>query len=192
MQSNGIAFARERVQFDIANAVSLSSCHCTTARCQYLHAERLSDAGDGPANAAVANQLRQIEVQAQSSYRFLSVTELTMMHSQSKQAADLADGALKQAQSALDAMGTSMVETARQRQALERQARTVSGAERASLEREINSLHQLRDVHLVPDKDRLKRQRDLLRSEVTRLNRRAGELRDHRDSLRQQRGLSRG
>ena len=144
------------------------------------------------ANAAVANQLRQIEVQAQSSYRFLTVTELTMMHSQSKQAADLADGALKQAQSALDAMGTSMVETARQRQALERQARTVSGAERARLEREINSLHQLRDVHLVPDKDRLKRQRDLLRSEVTRLNKRTGELRDHRDSLRQQRGLSRG
>jgi hypothetical protein len=144
------------------------------------------------ANAAVANQLRQIEVQAQSSYRFLTITELTMMHSQSKQAADLAYGALKLAQSALDAMGTSIVETARQRQALERQARTVRGAARASLQREINSLHQLRDVHLVPDKDRVKRQRDLLRSEVTRLNRRTGELRDYRDSVRHPRGLYRG
>jgi len=136
------------------------------------------------ANTAVADQLRQIEVQAQSSYRRLGLAELTMLHSQSKQAADLAYGALKLAQSALDAMGTSIVETARHRQALEREARTARGAAKAALQREINGLHQLRDVHLIPDKDRVKRQRDLLRKEVTRLNVRTGELRDYRDSVR--------
>jgi cold shock CspA family protein len=135
------------------------------------------------ADAAVAAQLRQIEARARSSYRALTLAEVTMMHSQSKQAADLAYGALKLARSALDAMGKSIVETARQRQALERHARTVRGAARASLQREINSLHQLRDVHLVPDKDRVKRQRDLLQAEVTRLNMRTGELRDYRDRL---------
>jgi cold shock CspA family protein len=143
------------------------------------------------ADAAVATQLRQMEAHAQANYRALTVAELTMLHSQSKQAADLAYDALKLAQSALDAMGTSIVETARQRQALERHARTVYGAARASLQREINSLHQLRDIHLVSDKDRVKRQRDLLRAEVTRLNLRTGELRDHRDRLRDAAGYGR-
>jgi len=136
------------------------------------------------AEAAVAAQLQQLEEHARASYRALTVAELTRLHSQSKQAADLAYGALKLAQSALDAMGTSIVETARQRQALERRARTLRGAAHASVQREINGLHQLRDAHLVPDKDRVKRQRNLLRAELDRLNRRTGELRDQRNRLR--------
>lgn len=136
------------------------------------------------ANAAVADQLRQIEVQAQSRYRRLNLAELTMLHNQSRQAADLACGALTLAQGALDALGTSIVETARHRQALEREAGTVPGAAGSALQREINSLRQLRDVHLIPDKNRVKRQRDLLRKQVARLNVRTGELGDYRNSLR--------
>lgn len=63
------------------------------------------------AEAAVANLLWQLETQAQVSYRSLTIAEVTSLHGQSKRAADLAYAALKLAQTALDAMGESIVET---------------------------------------------------------------------------------
>lgn len=133
------------------------------------------------AEAAIAAQHRAIDIRVSDHNRNLSLAEITALHSQSKYAADLAHDALQLARCSLDALGLSIVETARQRQALERRAASSKGTARVMLQREINSLHQLRDTYLIPDKDRVKAERDRLLSEVRRLNKRTAEFRDIRN-----------
>jgi cold shock CspA family protein len=144
------------------------------------------------AEAAIAEQHRAIDIRISDHNRTLSLAEITALHSQSKYAADLAHGALLLARRSLDALGLSIVETARQRQALERRAASAWGATRATLQHEINSLHQLRDIYLIPDKDRVKAERDRLLSEVRRLNKRTAEFRDIKNQHSHARALNIG
>ena len=101
-----------------------------------------------------------------------------MLHRQSVQAADLAHNAFKLAHQALDALGASIVETARQRKQLELRARTTSGFARRELQMEIDSLHQMRDLYLVPDKNRVKAEKNRLLAEVRQLNIKTAQLRE--------------
>jgi cold shock CspA family protein len=130
------------------------------------------------AETAIIAQIDYIDSKVQAHYQSLSLAEATALHSQSVQAADLAHQAFKLAHRALDALGESIIETARQRKALERRARTAHGVVRMELQREIDSLHQLRDLYLVPDKDRVKAEKNRLLAEVRRLNMKTAQLRD--------------
>jgi cold shock CspA family protein len=130
------------------------------------------------AETAIIAQVDYIDRKVQAHYRSLSLAEATALHSQSVQAADLAHDAFKLAHRVLDALGESIIETARQRKALEKRARTAHGTARMELQREIDSLHQLRDRYLVPDKDRVKAEKDRLLADVRRLNMKTAQLRD--------------
>lgn len=143
---------------------------------QYVVAER-----------AVAQQRMVVEQRIVQSQRTLTLAEATVLHRQSAQAADLAHEAFKMAHLALDALGESIVETAKQRKMLEQRARGSTGLTRREYQAEIDSLHRLRDQFLVPDKDRVKAEKNRLLAEVRRLNSATAQLReikaDHRRAL---------
>jgi cold shock CspA family protein len=132
------------------------------------------------AEAAIAQQIRVIENQVQDRRGMLTFAEVTVLHRQSVQAADMAHETFTLARQSLDALGQSIVETARQRKALERRVCTARGRVRADLQREIDGLHRLRDVYLIPDKDRVKAEKNRLLAEVRRLNVRTAQLKQIR------------
>jgi cold shock CspA family protein len=112
---------------------------------------------------------------AQTSYNF---EELTNLHYVSTKAANSTYKMLKGSRKTLAAMGRAIVDAAKQRKKLERKKRRTILWEAARIEKEIQSLHKLRDDILTPDKNRVKAQRDKLKREVDRLNKQTGELRD--------------
>ncbi len=106
----------------------------------------------------------------------LTYQDLSLLHRQSAEQADLAHAAFASAQRVLDALGESIVETAKQRKTLERRVLDAKGFERRQLEESIEGLHRLRDQHLVPEKDRIKADKKRLLAELRRLNRQTAEL----------------
>lgn len=104
--------------------------------------------------------------------------KLSDLHHASQRVADATHGLLGDARKTLDAMGRAIVNAAQQRKVLEQRKRGAWFWEAGQLEKEIQSLHTLRDEILVPDKDRVKAERDHLHQEVTRLNQQTAMLRD--------------
>jgi len=108
-------------------------------------------------------------------YDFKKLTEL---HYASFQVANSTHDLFNDAWKTLDAMGRAIVNAAKQRKILEQRKRNAWPWERSQYEREIQSLHKLRDEILIPDKDRVKADRNRLLSEVQRLNKQTAMLRD--------------
>jgi hypothetical protein len=80
-------------------------------------------------------------------------------------------------------MGKAIVDTAVKRKEFEDRKRAAPSREREGLEKEIQSLHQLRDTVLTPDKDKVKGERDQLLAKVRMLNMQTGQLRDQIKAL---------
>lgn len=125
----------------------------------------------------VQQQQRIIEQKLRTSIELLQYQEVASLHSASIKLADTTHSLLQGSRKTLDAMGRAIVETAKQRKALEQRKRE-SFFGRGELEKQILALHKLRDEILVPDKDKVKAQRDRLLYEVQRLNRQTAELRE--------------
>lgn len=104
--------------------------------------------------------------------------ELIDLHHVSTKAANSTYSLLEGSRKTLDAMGRAIVNAAKQRKQLERRKRNAWPWEAAKLEKEIRSLHKLRDEILIPDKDKVKAQRNRLLGEVRRLNKQTAQLRD--------------
>jgi transposase-like protein len=112
------------------------------------------------------------------------VQRLATLHRKSANLADDAYKALQGARTTLDALGEAIVKTAVERQAIEQRKRSAPPADKASMEQEIVSLHKLRDEILVPDKDKVKADRDDLKRKLDTLNMATGQLRRELDALR--------
>jgi len=126
---------------------------------------------------------RQIDLQIQSHNETISYSSAWQLHRDSVRIADSAHAAFRNAHAALDALSETIVETAKQRKSLENRKRaSASALERRSLQSEIDDMHRLRDEILIPDKDRVKAQKNRLLADVRRLNQRTAELRDLRQS----------
>jgi hypothetical protein len=107
-----------------------------------------------------------------------------VLHRTSAELADHTYKNLNGARKTLDAMGNAIVETAQKRKEFEQRKRQAPNQEREQLEKEILSLHKLRDEILIPDKDKVKGERDQLLAKVQTLNKQTAELRDKIKSMR--------
>lgn len=124
---------------------------------------------------------RSIELQVANNQEAVTYARASQLHRESIQVADSAHAAFRNAHAALDALSEAIVETAKQRKRLEDlKRRTASTLERQALQAEIEDMHRLRDEILIPDKDRVKAQKNHLLAEVRRLNMRTAGLRDIR------------
>lgn len=112
---------------------------------------------------------------AQYTYEF---SKLTNLHHASMRVADATHTLFDDARRTLDAMGRAIVSAAQQRKQLEQRKRGAWFWETGRLESEIQSLHKLRDEILVPDKDKVKSERDHLLQEIRQLNQQTAALRD--------------
>lgn len=131
----------------------------------------------------VEEQNRVIEQKIQTNRNHLTYKEVSALYHSSIKAADRTYALLQDCRKTLDAMGNAIVQAARQRKELEARKRNAWPWEKNGLEKQIRSLHLLRDDILIPDKNKVKFQRDTLLGEVRRLNRQTAELRDMRKSL---------
>lgn len=124
---------------------------------------------------------RTIEQEFAFAYGNLDYARARVLHSEAVALANTAHDAFATAQAVLDALGETIVQTAIQRRQLEQRKRSSrSQLDRASLQREIDDMHRLRDEYLIPDKDRVKAEKNRLLEQVRVLNRRAGQLREVR------------
>lgn len=134
----------------------------------------------------VRKQQSYIEKQIKTNQNILKYKELSVLHSASIKIADTTYNLLQGARKTLDAMGRAIVNTAKQRKHLEQRKRQASFWGKGDLEKQIVSLQKLRDQILIPDKDKVKTQRDRLSSEVKKLNKQTAELRDLKEIIRKQ------
>lgn len=126
---------------------------------------------------SVKQQQQIIERELQRSIETLQYSQLCSLHSASIKIADTTYGLLQGSRKTLDAMNRAIVEAAKQRKILEvRKHKAVWGG--GNLEKQIIALHRLRDEILIPDKNRVKAQRDTLLQEVHKLNRQTADLRE--------------
>lgn len=131
-------------------------------------------------------QKAQREIESTLSKKFWgrpNVKELELLRATSAKLADLTYKDLTGARKTLDAMGNAIVQTARKRKEFEEQKRHAPPQKREQLEKEIRSLHKLRDEMLIPDKDKVKGERDHLLAKVQMLNRQTAQLRDRIKSM---------
>jgi cold shock protein len=132
----------------------------------------------------VQQQQKIIEQKLQISISHLQYQEIAGLHSASIKIANTTYELLQGARKTLDAMGRAIVETAKQRKVLEnRKHQAIFGW--GDMEKQIIALHKLRDDILIPDKDKVKAQRDHLLQEVHVLNQQTAELRDLKNRLRE-------
>ncbi|MDM8541993.1 cold shock domain-containing protein [Desulfococcaceae bacterium HSG9] len=124
----------------------------------------------------VCNRQGHIQNQLKTKKNILNFKELCDLHSTSIQIADRTYELLQGSRKTLDAMGRAIVETAKQRKILEQRKRNSSFWEKGGLEKQILSLHKLRDEILTPDKDKVKNQKNMLLSEVKKLNMQTSEI----------------
>ncbi|HOC16535.1 MAG TPA: DUF1566 domain-containing protein [Bacteroidales bacterium] len=132
----------------------------------------------------IINQQQIIERKLGENKDQLTYKELSNLHSASIKSADTVYSMLKDARKTLDCMGQAIVDTAIERKALEQKKR--GAFFKGGLEQQIVSLHKLRDEILIPDKDKVKAQRDKLSKEVTKLNQQTAILRDLKNKLRKE------
>ncbi len=132
----------------------------------------------------VRKQQSHIEKQIKTNRNILKYKELSVLHSASIKTADTTYNLLQGARKTLDAMGRAIVDTAKQRKLLEQRKRRASFWEKGNLEKQIVSLQKLRDQILIPDKDKVKAQRDRLSSEVKKLNKQTAEIRNLKEIIR--------
>lgn len=127
----------------------------------------------------VLKQQRIIEQELRQAQSEHSFQKLFTLYQASRKVADMTHGLLGDARKTLDAMGRAIVGAAQQRKGLEqRKKSTWNPFESSQLEKEIQALHKLRDEILIPDKNRVKADRDRISNEVTRLNQQTALLRD--------------
>lgn len=113
-----------------------------------------------------------------------SVDQLRMLHRTSAELADHTYKNLQGARKTLDAMGKAIVDAAQRRGEFEKQKAQAATKDRERLEKEIRSLHKLRDEILIPDKDRIMSERDQLLARVQMLNKQTAQLRDQIKSMK--------
>lgn len=120
---------------------------------------------------------QQIQRKLQEAQYTLDFQVLTNLHFESMKIADHAYGLLKDSRIALDAIGDAIVETAKEKNRLIAEKRSIffnPGRARA-LEQEISALVDL-NHHLIPDKDQIKAQRDNFYHQVKQFNSRTHTL----------------
>ena len=125
----------------------------------------------------------QKNIDAELKKRKMDVNQLRKLHRTSAELADHTHKNLEGARKTLEAMGNAIVNTAVRRKELEDRKRLAPVREREAIEKEIQSLHKLRDAVLTPDKDKVKGERDQLLAKVRMLNMQTGQLRDQIKSL---------
>lgn len=136
--------------------------------------------------ALVLQYQRDISQERRKSKKATDIARLTVLHRSSRQLADQTYQTLEGARRTLDAMGNTIVQIAQSRKELELRKRSAPFHQKPELEKEIMSLHKLRDEILIPDKDKVKAQRDHLSAQLRMLNMETGHLRDEIDALRGQ------
>jgi len=119
----------------------------------------------------------QIQQKLQEDQYTVDFQVLTNLHFESMKIAGHAHGLLEDSRIALKAIGEAIVETAKEKNRLIAEKRSISfNQSRANaLEQEINALIGLNN-HLIPDKDQIKIQRDHFESQVTEFNSRTHTL----------------
>ena len=127
----------------------------------------------------VISQQRMLAHELQKAQDENSFERLRNLHTTSRKIADVTFDILTGARKTLDAMGRAIVSAAQQRKILEQRKRaTWSPFRSVELEKEIQALHKLRNEVLVPDKDKVKSDRDRINIELKRLNQQTATLRD--------------
>jgi len=132
----------------------------------------------------IIRQQSVIEQKLRENRALLKYAEISDLHSASIKLADLTHSLFEGSRKTLDAMGRAIVNTAVQRKTLEQRKRSSYLWEKDNFEKQIVSLHKLRDEILIPDKNKVKTQRDNLLAEVRRLNKQTAELRDLKKTIR--------
>lgn len=133
----------------------------------------------------IINQQALIEQKLQDGKLILKYQEITNLHSASIKLADATYSLLDDSRKTLDAMGQAIVNTAIQRKTFEKKKRDAFlKFSKRSIQQEIVSLQKLRDEILIPDKDKVKSQRDILLTEVRKLNQQTAELRDLKKEIK--------
>lgn len=129
----------------------------------------------------VENQIQQYEAEIQQKLREAQYTVdfhvLANLHFESMKIADHAYGLLKDSRVALEAIGNAIVETAKEKNRLIAEKRSIffNPRKERELEEEISALVDLSN-HLFPDKNQLKAQRDHFHSQVQEFNSRTHTL----------------
>lgn len=119
---------------------------------------------------------RQIQYKLQEAQHTVDFHVLTNLHFESMKIADHAYGLLIDSRVALDAIGSAIVETGKEKNRLIAEKRsTWSPSRKNELEQEINALISLSN-QLYPDKDQLKAQRDRFHAQVKQFNDRTHTL----------------
>ena len=132
----------------------------------------------------IAEVHQEIRAASASVSHALSYAQAEVLHSRTVATADSVYASFTIAHKALDAIGETIVETAKQRKRLEIRARSQTGNERRTTENQIKQLQHLRDDILIPDKDRIRDEKNRLLRRVHELNMEAGRLRDLKARIR--------
>ena len=129
----------------------------------------------------VETQIQQYEQQIQQKLQEAQYTidfhVLTNLHFESMKIANHAYGLLKDSRVALDAIGNAIVETAKEKNRLIAEKRSIffNPSKERALEQEITALVDL-NRHLNPDKDQIKAQRNHFNTQVKEFNSRTHTL----------------